>query len=259
MTSAPALGHKNNADFAVVLALSRQGFAGSPRSILHKGNSNSERSFAFWVHPTDTRLQYRVSTATNSDVGGDSRTKVALNTWTHVACVKAGRQLQLYLNGRLDAATTLAADVVSNTGPIHIGKDPWYPGFEGRLDDLRLYNFALSSQGIEALATRSAGDVDPPVGTGERDYRLAAYQSLLARIGTSYEEIRLIRGGTDDERQALPTGSDREELGQLLVRPGADRVARSRVRPAQRRPARAAVDVAPARLAARSVATMERR
>ncbi len=37
----------------------------------------------------------------------------------------------------------------------------------------------------------------------EADYRLGAYQALLSRIGTSYEEIRLARGADPDIRQAL--------------------------------------------------------
>lgn len=37
----------------------------------------------------------------------------------------------------------------------------------------------------------------------EADFRLAAYQALLNRIGTSYDEIRLVRGAGDDVRRAL--------------------------------------------------------
>lgn len=37
----------------------------------------------------------------------------------------------------------------------------------------------------------------------EADYRREAYQALLGRIGTSYEEIRLARGADADTRQAL--------------------------------------------------------
>ncbi|MCI0698183.1 Ig-like domain-containing protein [candidate division KSB1 bacterium] len=51
--------------------------------------------------------------------------------------------------------------------------------------------------GDRALALFSASAVT------ETDYRLAAYQALLSRIGTSYEEIRLARGADDDTRKAL--------------------------------------------------------
>jgi hypothetical protein len=37
----------------------------------------------------------------------------------------------------------------------------------------------------------------------EADYRREAYQALLSRIGTSYEEIRLARGADEETRQAL--------------------------------------------------------
>jgi hypothetical protein len=38
---------------------------------------------------------------------------------------------------------------------------------------------------------------------GEADYRLVAYTALLAGAGTSYEEVRLIRNGTPEDRLAL--------------------------------------------------------
>ncbi|MGH7491837.1 MAG: Ig-like domain-containing protein [bacterium] len=42
-----------------------------------------------------------------------------------------------------------------------------------------------------------------PSAVTEAEYRLAAYQALLSRIGTSDEEIRLVRGADDGTRKAL--------------------------------------------------------
>ena len=47
---------------------------------------------------------------------------------------------------------------------------------------------------------------EEPEGLADR-YARAAYQVLLAQIGTSYEELRRARGQPRAERRAFPTGS----------------------------------------------------
>jgi hypothetical protein len=216
---------KNGADFSVAfwLYLTKPG-AGQHRRIICKSGGdtgNGQRTFAMFMNPNDNGIHYCISTQTNPNVYGYSTRKVALNAWTHVAYVKAGNQLRLYIDGAAEAPVTLPSASVHNTSPLYFGNVDWspnpLPGFDGSLDDIRLYNVALSAQAITALA----GAVDPPGTTSERDYRLAAYESLLARIGTSYEEIRLMRGAKDEERQALADrlGIAKEALAQLFVAP----------------------------------------
>jgi hypothetical protein len=60
----------------------------------------------------------------------------------------------------------------------------------------------------------------------EAAYRQSAYQTLLLKLGTSYEEIRLARSADDSTRQALAgrlgidlAGSRPDELDQLLIQP----------------------------------------
>lgn len=66
----------------------------------------------------------------------------------------------------------------------------------------------------------------------ERLYRINAYTSLLNKIGTSFEEIRLAKSASGEERNALAerigieltsslTSLD-DELGQLLLDAEAD-------------------------------------
>lgn len=53
---------------------------------------------------------------------------------------------------------------------------------------------------VEALRSLRAGAPEAP---GEADYRGAAYQALLAKLGTSWDELRLARGADAATRQAL--------------------------------------------------------
>jgi hypothetical protein len=140
------------ADFSVAFWMRvEQAPNGQWRALIHKGSTNYERTFALWLRPGDQRLHFRISTTASWNEGGNSVGALALNQWTHVAYVKAGNRLTLYLNGIKDSEVTLAGTVLGNTGPLYVGKDPWYGGAASSLDDLRIYNRALTAAEVQAL------------------------------------------------------------------------------------------------------------
>ena len=84
--------------------------------------------------------------------------------WYHVALiVKAGQTQNLYINGQLNNFTSLEGitNTLGNTGGITIGAGYYlYPGpyvpeglqiFNGIIDEVRIYNRALTEEEIEAL------------------------------------------------------------------------------------------------------------
>jgi hypothetical protein len=80
------------------------------------------------------------------------------NTWYHVAGVydATNRTMNVYLNGQLNngalVGTIPAAQPNSNQN-VNVGQRPGSPGtfnFEGMLDDVRIYNRALSALEIQA-------------------------------------------------------------------------------------------------------------
>lgn len=74
--------------------------------------------------------------------------------WTHLAAVRRGTALELYMNGKLAAKSVEQPDralELSNTAPLRIGfGDLTY--FSGALCDLRLYRGALSNSEIAELS-----------------------------------------------------------------------------------------------------------
>jgi Tc toxin complex TcA C-terminal TcB-binding domain/Concanavalin A-like lectin/glucanases superfamily/ABC toxin N-terminal region len=221
---------RDDGDFSVSFFIQpKQGATGRWRVIAHKGNTDTERTFAIWLHPSDTRLHARISTTEDGNEGLDSATQVAVDRWTHVAYVKAGNELRLYLDGKLDQSVSLQGRSVSNDGPIYLGKDPVHDGFDGLLDELRIYTFALTERSVQALAAGPAAtSLAALLASGEAAYRWAAYEAFLAGIGTSFEELRLARGADAAARTSLgarigirlsPTAPD--ELTQLTREPSA--------------------------------------
>lgn len=74
--------------------------------------------------------------------------------WTHLAALRRGRNLELYINGQLTASTSLRdgpAFNLGNAAPLWIGFGA-QNFFHGAIADLRLYNGALSTEAIHGLA-----------------------------------------------------------------------------------------------------------
>jgi len=75
--------------------------------------------------------------------------------WRHLAAVKAGDRLKLYVDGKCVATTSEAFDPakydLSNRKPLLIGFGE-HDYFNGRLRDLRIYERALSEAEISSLS-----------------------------------------------------------------------------------------------------------
>ena len=73
--------------------------------------------------------------------------------WHHVAGVYDGEELRLYVDGQLDASVGTSGLINVNEHPVYIGENAEHPGREwnGLIDDVRLYNYALSETEIQTL------------------------------------------------------------------------------------------------------------
>ena len=88
-----------------------------------------------------------------------STTTVPLNKWTHVAVRYDGAQMRIFINGTIDTATTAATNAntpIATTAPVLIGGDTSRHHFHGYMDDVSIYNRALSDSEIADLVN----DVD---------------------------------------------------------------------------------------------------
>jgi len=77
---------------------------------------------------------------------------IPLNQWTHVAAVRSGGTVRLYINGVLDQSGQLPASITAGRN-FAIGNGPDYVSekFVGRIDEVRVFNSALSPEDIAAL------------------------------------------------------------------------------------------------------------
>jgi hypothetical protein len=101
------------------------------------------------------------------------------HAWAHLALSDDGAHLRLYVDGEL-VSTTPAPDVTVAAGPLEIGCDAFGGHFEGRIDELRLYNRVLDEAEVQ-------GDKAAPIQTPSAG-PVAAY-SFDEGEGTSAEDL----------------------------------------------------------------------
>ncbi|HEY6504384.1 MAG TPA: Ig-like domain-containing protein [Chitinophagaceae bacterium] len=104
-------------------------------------------------------------------IGSNNRTvtgttKLALNTWTHIASTYDGTTMRLYINGVQVSTFATTGNITVTTNPLRIGGTTALAAqyFAGRIDEVRIYNRALSQAEIQTdMNTPIAPDITNPV------------------------------------------------------------------------------------------------
>jgi hypothetical protein len=92
---------------------------------------------------------------TNADRGVSGTAGVPLDSWTHLAATYDGATLRLYVNGTQVATRAITGAIRASTGALRIGgNNVWGEWFAGLIDEVRLYNRALTAAELQADMTR---------------------------------------------------------------------------------------------------------
>ncbi len=97
--------------------------------------------------------------------GLNGATPLPTGTWSHVAGVYDGAQMRVYLNGTLDGTFATTVAIPTNSLPLRIGAaSDGGSSFNGLIDEVEVFNRALSQAEIQAIVTAgSAGKCKPEV------------------------------------------------------------------------------------------------
>ncbi|MFC1633836.1 LamG domain-containing protein [Planctomycetota bacterium] len=83
------------------------------------------------------------------------------NHWAFTKDVQTGT-MQIFLNGLLYDSRTGADSPISGITSFEIGSG-WYGGYDGLMDDFRIYNYALSQSEVAHVATNGTGIFEQPL------------------------------------------------------------------------------------------------
>jgi lipopolysaccharide export system protein LptA len=84
-----------------------------------------------------------------SDVGVEGTSVLSLNTWTFLSGTYDGSTMRLYVNGTQVASKSRSGTITTTTDPLHIGGDWDSEMFTGVIDNVRIYNTALTQAQIQ--------------------------------------------------------------------------------------------------------------
>lgn len=131
-------------------------------------NSTGMKNFNYLIHFNDDRPGIRLNDenrilfsfksswnteplANQASAGLLSENAIPLNVWTHVACKWDGSTFSGYVNGNLTGQIELPYFILGRN--VHIGSDGGdVRDFEGMMDEVRLYNRALTEAEIQELS-----------------------------------------------------------------------------------------------------------
>lgn len=91
---------------------------------------------------------------------------ITAEEWTHLAWVKSGSDLKIYIDGTLDQTTSFAGDPAADTsagqGANYIGKHPVDGNyFKGKMDEVQVWTTALTTEQIQAWMYRAPDSSHP--------------------------------------------------------------------------------------------------
>lgn len=115
---------------------------------------SKDTNYEFHITPTGAvNWWWNVTTGTNPIRSFNSTSNVPLNVWTHVAIRFSPNAQHIFINGVEAGSASLSGTPVINTRPFQVGQDQGVAGrfFNGALDELRVYNRALSDAEMLAL------------------------------------------------------------------------------------------------------------
>jgi hypothetical protein len=150
-------------DFTVAFWMYRENTPADYVRLVGKG-AVTIRTFGVWLEANGDRILFQQSTAPNTYTPNClSLGHIPMTTWTHVACRMTGNTAAIFIDGNASTGTgnTRSALAQTDTAPLTLGYGGIHNYYKGRLDDVRLYNVALSDADIAAIAGGSDGPAAP--------------------------------------------------------------------------------------------------
>ena len=126
-------------------------------TVVMKSFGSSGRAYALYAGD-GTGLPAATIRAGSSERSALGSSVMPLNTWSHVAMTFGGGSLRIYVNGVQVGGVAGNGNIRTSNDPVTIGgNSTWGRWFAGLIDEVRIYNRALSQSEIQAGMNRTIG------------------------------------------------------------------------------------------------------
>ena len=152
-------------DFAISFFISASTQLGGSKLILAKSNQYQQQ-YPFKIELT-TDAKVKFSSAADSSVNGFVTSSALDQGWQHIVCQKSGSIMYLHVNNGIPITASnpayfkptyeySSAQYINNFSPLYIGGfDANTSNITADLDEIRIFNKALSTSNISALNNRT--------------------------------------------------------------------------------------------------------
>ena len=116
------------------------------RDVIYKGKDN------YYLEGTSDSAGKPAGGGTFGGASANAYGAAALtaNTWSYLALTYDGTTLRLYLNGTLVGSQAKTGAITTSTNQLQIGGDSFFAQyFSGLIDEVRVYNIALSAAALQ--------------------------------------------------------------------------------------------------------------
>ena len=132
--------------FTVAAWVKPRSVAGS-QVLVNRGAANEQFTLYFYSDRVRMLVQNQGAKYTHANVPLPKP-----DCWTHYAGTYDGREIKLFVNGRLEATAAAPGRVPKSDAPLYLGVlQPGERGLLGSLEDVRFYRRALAAEEIPAL------------------------------------------------------------------------------------------------------------
>ena len=161
--------YDRNHDYAVSFFISAENFSSNNNLIIAKASSSLTPQYPFKIElDQSSYLEYTIAGSTSFKSVISSIAVIDTASYTHVVCQKTGSTMEIWVNGVLDNSITntllidtnspfTASARIDNTDPLYIGGFENDANLTGSIDEIRIFNRALTATQIGYLADRSEG------------------------------------------------------------------------------------------------------
>ena len=137
---------------------------GEWRTVVLKQTTNF---FVYGLYGNPSAIGHTEITVNGNQTQATGGAALPLNTWTHLAATYDGTALRLYRNATQVATFARSGAITTSTGPLRIGGNSIWPTefFNGLVDEVRIYNRALTAAEITTDMNTPIGGSPPPTDT----------------------------------------------------------------------------------------------
>ncbi len=175
---------------------------------------------SYWLYANDDASR----PANVVNVGGTLRqlsagSHLPTNTWTHLAATYDGSTQKLYVNGVLVGSRSQTGAIALSSGALRIGGNSlWGEYFTGYIDEVRIYNRALSQAEIASdskiavvglvVSTSANRSNSVPLSGGSVSGNIYVSYALISPTAAA-KPAKQVKFWLDDPKPSSPTGTPR--------------------------------------------------